>query len=163
MPQQVAEDEFDELDPWGLFSVTSRVTRDGDGQLVCAPVFPLPSIAALYAARTNDDPEMMVAELFEPPLMLAPPEEIDDEMLGAFLKAVIARLAQHQVQVVACEHVTERQIYAGLIERHLFDLASEVEPIDDKYPEQVLVLSLHESCPVCVEETRKLLDDIGCG
>jgi len=148
IPEAVAGLDLEDVDPWGLFSQSPHVTRDDRGALVSTPVFPLPSARQL----ARDAPRKTPFEaLFVPPLLVPPADPIDDAMLDAALKSLIARFAQHAVEFRMCEHATPRIAYELLVDEIL---ATVDLPPEDPEHGPTLLFSTADWCAACKRRKR---------
>lgn len=56
-------------------------------------------------------PALPIAQWFDPPLYLAPPERLADDELRAALYAVIEKLSSRRIYLELTDHLSDRQLY----------------------------------------------------
>lgn len=77
-------------------------------------------------------PVLPIAEWFQPPLELPPPDTLDDESLHALLWKTIQALFQEGVALDHTDHLSDRQLY-GLIRRDILPAPEKKLPHREAY------------------------------
>ncbi|MFH5803218.1 hypothetical protein [Alienimonas sp. DA493] len=97
-----------------------------------------------------------IGQVFDPPLRLRRPEQLDDAKVEAALKLLLSRLAEHGIALDVCEHFTPRESYAYLLE--------EICPTELTHPELdpvrwVQHFSTSDACPACEAEFEREFEE----
>ncbi|NNJ27284.1 hypothetical protein [Alienimonas chondri] len=97
-----------------------------------------------------------IGQVFDPPLRLRRPDQLDDARVEAALKLLLSRLAEHGIALDVCEHFTPRQSYAYLLD--------EICPAELTHPELdpvrwVQHFSTSDSCPECEAEFEREFEE----
>lgn len=107
-------------------------------------------------AFIEGDAGVPIGQVFDPPLRLRRPEQLDDARVETALKLLLSRLAEHGIALDVCEHFTPRQSYAYLLD--------EICPTERTHPELdpvrwVLHFSTSDACPACEAEFEREFEE----
>jgi len=116
-----------------------------------------PKFTALLDEMCGGHNDMRIADVVQPVMQLWKPEELNDQRISYELKAVLANLARHGITLDMCEHFSDRDAYALLVE-HV--LQSELTYPDLPSVGYVQHLLTHEYCEQCARDLDDMLDEL---
>lgn len=139
---------FDETSPWRSLSELPALE----------PVeMSSPQFTSLLDEMCDGHNDMRISDVVQPVMRLWKPEELNDRQISFELKAVLANLARHGITLDMCEHFSDRDAYALLVE-HL--LQAELTFPDLPSVGYVQHLLTHEYCDQCGRDLDEMLDDL---
>jgi len=122
-PDAEFDDDEPPDDPFGLFP--DELAQQFEEQAAQTDQFISPadeeSSDVLRELKLMDDllesgQDVPVGSIFDPPIRLARPDQLDDQQVETALKSLLARLAQYGIALDMCEHYSPRDAYRLLVE-----------------------------------------------
>lgn len=116
------EDDLDGDDPYGLFP--ANLESEIGASSSASDWHPEVDEETLRLWAEWDEifdgtKDVPICTLFDPPLKLAPADQLDDEQVAVALNVLLGRLAFHGIALDMCEHFTARTAYCWLLEEVL--------------------------------------------
>lgn len=150
------DDDDEPEDPYGLFpeDLESQFEEEAlatDEAILAPEESEFTQQMELYDAAVNEG-GVPIREIFEPPMRIYKPEQLDDAQIAAEFHTLLARLAQHGIALDMCEHYTPREAYKLLVEKILIEERTYPSLSPRGFVQHYMT---HEYCPACDAELEE--------
>jgi hypothetical protein len=161
--QETSEDEESEEDPYGLFPDGLNRHFETEARQTDLEI----SDDESGASESLQDLELMdeliergegelISNIFEDPMKLPRPEQLDDEAAEKQLKSLLTQLALYGIALDVCSHFTPRDAYRLLLE----EICTEERVYPElRHTQWVQHFMTSEFCEECDAEMQRDFDD----